>query len=205
MLSACNFPFNIKTMNSFRRLFIFSSLLLGLFATATAQPVVLVTYHSKTGNTQGMAEAVALGAAQVEGVKVVLKSIDETTTEDLLEAAAIIVGSPVYNANVAPEVQAFISSWPFEDAPLKNKIGAAFVTAGGISAGEELTQMNMLQSMLIFGMIVVGGPEWTAPFGASAIVGEPPFLEEAGIAPQFFKKGEGLGRRVAELAVRMNQ
>lgn len=192
-------------MRSFLRFFICSSLLLALFTTATAQPTVLIAYHSKTGNTQGMAEAVALGAARVEGVNVVLKSIDETTTEDLLEAAAIIVGSPVYNANVAPEVQAFISSWPFEDAPLKNKIGAAFVTAGGISAGEELTQMNMLQSMLIFGMIVVGGPDWTAPLGASAIVGEPPFFEEAGIAPQFIKKGEGLGKRVAELVVRMNK
>jgi len=179
--------------------------MLAFFATTIAQPIVLVTYHSKTGNTQGMAEAVALGAAQVEGVKVVLKSIAETTSEDLLEAAAIIVGSPVYNANVSPEVQAFISSWPFDDAPLKNKLGAAFVTAGGISAGEELTQMNMLQSMLIFGMIVVGGPDWTAPFGASAIVGEPPFGQQEGIAPQFVKKGEGLGRRVAELAVRMKQ
>lgn len=192
-------------MRSFLRLFICSWLLLGLFTSVSAQPTVLIAYHSKTGNTQGLAEAVALGAMQVEGVKVVLKPVGETTTEDLLQAAAIIVGSPVYNANVTPEVQAFISSWPFEDAPLKNKIGAAFVTAGGISAGEELTQMNILQSMLIFGMIVVGGPDWTGPFGASAIVGEPPFLAEEGLAPQFVKKGEGLGKRVAELVVRMNR
>lgn len=182
-----------------------SLLMLTLLAAATAQPMVLIAYHSKTGNTAALAAAVARGVAQVEGVKVILKPVGETTTEDLLEASAIIVGSPVYNANVTPEVQAFISSWPFENAPLKNKLGAAFVTAGGISAGEELTLINILQSMMIFGMIVVGGPDWTAPFGASAIVGEPPFLPDTGIAPQFLKKGEGLGKRVAELTLKMSR
>jgi multimeric flavodoxin WrbA len=50
-----------------------------------------------------------------------------------------------------------MNRWPFEGTPLKDKIGAAFVSAGGISAGEELTQLSILHSMLIFGMIVVGG------------------------------------------------
>jgi NAD(P)H dehydrogenase (quinone) len=172
--------------------------------TGTAQTNILVTYYSKTGNTQQMAEAVARGAASVYGTTVLLRSIGETTQEDLLQAHAIIVGSPVYNANVAPQVQEFISGWPFEDAPMKNKIGAAFVTAGGISAGEELTQMNILQSMLIYGMIVVGGPDWKSPFGASAIVNEPPFNNQEGIDPAFLKKGEELGRRVAEIALQMN-
>jgi NAD(P)H dehydrogenase (quinone) len=171
--------------------------------TGTAQTNILVTYYSKTGNTQQLAEAVARGAASIVATTVLLRSIGETTPEELIQAHAIIVGSPVYNANVAPQVQEFISGWPFEDAPLKNKIGAAFVTAGGISAGEELTQMNILQSMLIFGMIVVGGPDWKSPFGASAIVNEPPFGNQEGIDPAFLKKGEELGRRVAEIAQRM--
>ncbi len=182
-----------------------SLFLLIVSGAANAQPIVLVAYHSKTGNTLALAEAVARGAAQVAEVTVVLKPIDQITTANLLEASAIIVGSPVYNANVTPEVQAFISSWPFENAPLKNKLGAAFVTAGGISAGEELTLMNILQSMMIFGMVVIGGPDWTAPFGASAIVHEPPFSPEQGIAPQFLKKGEGLGKRVAELTLKMSR
>lgn len=179
-------------------------IMLAFLGPVVAQPTILITYHSRTGNTRGMAEAVALGASQVEGVQVVLKTVEETTPEDLLGAEAIVVGSPVYNANVAPAVQAFISSWPFEGAPMKNKIGAAFVTAGGISAGEELTQMNILHSMLIFGMVVVGGPDWSSPFGASAIVGEAPFEEQEGLAPQFIQKGQALGKRVAELALKLN-
>jgi NAD(P)H dehydrogenase (quinone) len=129
--------------------------------------------------------------------------VEETTTEDLLNAGAIIVGSPVYNANVAPQVQEFITSWPFEGAPLKDKLGAAFVTAGGISAGEEITLLNILQSMMIFGMIVMGGDDWTAPFGASGIRGEPPFSGEEPLGEAFLLKGEKLGERVAGVLLRM--
>ena len=168
-----------------------------------SQPVVLIVYHSETGNTELMAGAVMRGAHDVEGVSVVLKSTADVTEADLLSADAIIVGSPVYNANVSPEISSFLASWPFEGEPLRNKIGAAFVTAGGISAGEEIVQMNILQSMLVFGMIVVGGPDWTQPFGASAITSEEPFgsENEFGIDKQFLDKGEALGRRVAEIMI----
>jgi len=166
---------------------------------------VLIVYYSEQGHTKTLAEAVAKGARSAGGVTVVLKTVAEATTPDVLAADAIIVGSPVYNANLAPEVQKFINSWPFEGAPLRDKIGAAFVTAGGFSAGEELVQMNILHAMLVFGMIVVGGPDWQQPFGASGIVGEQPFEMEkqAGkIDEQFLAKGRALGKRVAELAWR---
>ncbi len=169
-----------------------------------AQTKVLVAYYSKTGNTETMAEAVAKGARELEGVKVEIKQVANVTTADLLDADAIIVGSPVYNANVAPRVQEFISGWPFEGSPLKNKIGAAFVTAGGMSAGEEITQMNILHSMMIFGMIIVGGDHWTSPFGASAVVGESPFEDGKGIDPVFLEKGENLGKRVASITKRLH-
>ena len=140
----------------------------------------------------------------VANVQVRVMTVNEVKKEDLLNADAIIVGSPVHNANAAPEVVKFIDSWPFEGAPLFNKIGAAFVTAGGISSGEELTQMNILHSMLVYGMIVVGGADWSSAFGASAITGEKPFdgkEKNVVVADQFLKKGEGLGKRVAELTV----
>lgn len=166
-----------------------------------AQTNVLITYHSETGNTEKMAQAVAEGVNSVEGVSVKLLPIAETQESDLLQADAIIVGSPVHNANVSAEVQRFISSWPFENEPLKNKIGAVFVTAGGISAGEEVAQVNLIQSMLVFGMIVVGGPDWTQPFGASAIISETPFSTNSPkeISEQFLEKGRLLGKRVAEI------
>jgi NAD(P)H dehydrogenase (quinone) len=187
------------------RILITSFLLIFITQSVMAQQV-LVVYHSETGNTERMAQSVAEGARSVEGVEVELLSVDEVSTDQLIEADAIIVGSPVYNANVTPEISTFFASWPFEGQPLKDKIGAAFVTAGGISAGEEIVQMNILQSMLVFGMIVVGGPDWTQPFGASAVTGEPPFdvNEPDEIADQFKEKGFLLGERVAEITIKID-
>ncbi len=173
-----------------------------LFSINTQAQNILVTYYSKTAHTQSLAQEVAKGASSIPGVQVVLKRIDQTTTKDLLDADAIILGSPVYNANLAPEVVQFISTWPFEGNPLKDKIGAAFVTAGGISAGEELAQVNILQSMLVFGMVLVGGDDWTSAFGASAISNESIFKTE-NVDKIFLQKGFSLGKRVATIAKKM--
>jgi len=173
------------------------------------KPNVLVVYYSARGHTKAMAEAVAGGAKLVTMVDVKVLTIDEAKKKDILDADAIIVGSPVYNANIVPQVQKFINSWPFKNTPLKNKIGAAFVSAGGISAGEETAMLSILRSMLIFEMIVVGGPTWRTAFGASAIVEEEPFGEESSetklVADPFLDKARQLGERVAELAKLLNK
>jgi NAD(P)H dehydrogenase (quinone) len=164
------------------------------------QPTVLIAYYSQSGHTKTMAQAVEEGAKSVSGVRVLSLPIDQVSTKELLQADAIVVGSPVYNANVAPAMQEFINSWPFDGRPLKNKLGAAFVTGGGISIGEELVQLNLLHSMLIHGMLVLGGEETEAAFGASAITGEAPF-QTGKVEEQFLVKSRGLGKRVAEMAV----
>jgi NAD(P)H dehydrogenase (quinone) len=161
------------------------------------KPTVLITYYSQSGNTKTMALAVEEGAKSVAGVRVLLLPIDQVSNKEVLEADAIVVGSPVYNANVAPEVQQFINSWPFEGRPLRDKLGAAFVSGGGISIGEEGVMLDILRTMLIQGMIVLGGEEVEAAFGASAITGEGPFKGEK-LDPIFLTKGVGLGKRVAE-------
>jgi NAD(P)H dehydrogenase (quinone) len=89
---------------------------------------------------------------------------------------------------------------------MRDKVGAAFTTGAGISAGEELAQVAILHSMLVYGMIVVGGPEWTGAFGASAVTGEAPFTdppEGAEVAPEFLAKARALGRRVAAVSGRL--
>ena len=56
-------------------------------------------------------------------------------------------------------------------------------------------------------MIVVGGPDWTQAFGASAIVGEPPFEADSPeeIDEQFLDRGRALGKRVAELILQISK
>jgi NAD(P)H dehydrogenase (quinone) len=165
------------------------------------QPIVLITYYSPSGSTKKMSEAIYDGAKSVEGVQVKILPISEVKSVDLIEATAVIVGSPVYNSNPAPQVLEFINSWPFENRPLKDKIGAAFVSGGGISIGEEGVMLDILQAMLIHGMVVMGGEEVEAAFGASAITGEGPFSQKT-MDEIFLKKGYGLGKRVAEMALK---
>jgi len=167
-------------------------------------PSVLVTYFSQTGRTQVMADAVADGARAVTGAAVTVLPIDSTTTEHLLAADAVILGTPVYNGNVAPQVLAFIGRWPFLEGEMRDKLGAAFVTAGGMSAGEEATLLSIHRAMLVHGMLIVGGADWMSAFGASAVTEEPPFTPPPGTIDEvFLAKARGLGQRVAGIAHRM--
>ena len=55
---------------------------------------ILIIYHSQTGHTQHMAEAVADGARAIEQTTVVLKTAGEATLEDLLAADGLAIGTP---------------------------------------------------------------------------------------------------------------
>ncbi len=169
---------------------------------------VLIVYYSDKGHTKAMAEAVAKGAGAVDGATVTLLDVATAKPEDVLAADAVIVGSPVYKANVAPKVQEFINSWPIKEARLHDKLGSAFASGSGLSAGEELVQTSILHSMLVCQMIVVGGPGAGQPFGASAMDEDPSDgantqKPDGLVAEHYLMKGEALGKRVAELAVRL--
>ena len=57
---------------------------------------LLIVYHSKTGNTERLAHAVATGAQdpEVEDVEVRLRTAREAGAEDLLWAHALLIGTP---------------------------------------------------------------------------------------------------------------
>lgn len=119
---------------------------------------VLVLYYSRTGNTKKLAEAVAQGVLQVEGVTCVLKSVSEVTKEDVLSSGGIIAGSPVYFGTMASELKEIFDKFVSIRSKMGNKIGAAFATSADPSGGKETTIMSIIQAMLICGMIIVGDP-----------------------------------------------
>lgn len=51
---------------------------------------ILIVYHSQSGNTRKMAEAVARGAREIEGVKAILRRASETGDEDLLNCQGLV-------------------------------------------------------------------------------------------------------------------
>jgi len=181
------------------------ALLLCLTPCAWAQEVptsikVLVTYHSVSGNTERMAEAVVDGAKMVPGTQVVLKRVGQVTADDLFSADAVIVGSPVYWSNMSGEVKTFFDNWQFKfgvfpEFKMKNKVGAAFATGGQISSGKEVTMLTILAAMLGNQMIVVSAG---GAFGASATTeGDSPGIDKKELAD-----ARALGQRVAEVAKR---
>jgi len=163
-----------------------------------APVIVLVTYHSATGNTEKMAQGVAEGAKAVSGTIVVLKRVGEVAANDLSSSDAVIVGSPVYFANMSGEVKTFFDNWSlkfdlFQNRKMRNKVGAAFSTGAGVSAGKEFTIVGILAAMLNNQMIVVSGG---GGFGASATTGP----DSPGIDEKELAAARDLGKRVAEVA-----
>jgi multimeric flavodoxin WrbA len=57
-------------------------------------PRILVVYHTQTGNTGKMAEAVARGAAAMENAQVTLKRAFDAGVEDLVGCDGLAVGTP---------------------------------------------------------------------------------------------------------------
>ena len=160
---------------------------------------VLIAYYSVTGNTEKMAQGVAEGAKSVPDAKVALKKVGEVTADDLLASDALIVGSPVYYANMAGEVKTFFDNWSlkfrfaFTDFKMRNKIGGAFVTGASISNGKETTMQSIHAAMLINQMSVVSGG---GAFGASATTGP----DLPGVDEKELQTARALGKRVAEFA-----
>jgi NAD(P)H dehydrogenase (quinone) len=158
---------------------------------------VLVAYHSLSGNTERMAEAVAEGAKSLPGTVVLLKRVGLVTADDLFSSDAIVVGSPVYWSNMSGEVKTFFDNWQFKfgvfpEFKMKNKVGAAFATGGQVSSGKEVTMLTILAAMLGNQMIVVSGG---GAFGASATTEG----DSQGIDKKELADARALGRRVAEI------
>ena len=55
---------------------------------------ILIVYHSQTGHTKQMADAVCEGAKAIDDVEVVFKKASEATLDDLLACDGLAVGTP---------------------------------------------------------------------------------------------------------------
>ena len=118
-------------------------------------PKILITYYSRSGNTKKMAELIEEGVKS-EGVDVDLKEVNDTSAKELLNYDGIIAGSPTYYGSMAWELKKLFDDSVVFHGQLEGKVGAAFSSAANIGGGNETTINDILNAMLIHGMIVRG-------------------------------------------------
>lgn len=155
-------------------------------------PKLIVVYYSRGGNTKKMAELIAQGIAG-QGAQAVLKDVLEVKADELLEYDGIVVGSPVYYGSMSAEIKRLFDDSVKFHGKLDGKIGAAFSSSANIAGGNETTILDILNAMLIHGMIIQGDPQGDH-YGPVAI-GAPDSRSQ--------KECLRLGTRVAALAKKL--
>ncbi len=115
-----------------------------------------VVYHSKTGNTKQMAEEIVLGMQEVAGAEAKAMAIEELDEAFLAESRCIVVGTPIYYAEMCKEVKGWLEG-AFPKSKPTGKIGGAFATADYIHGGGELGLRAILDHMMVFGMLTYSG------------------------------------------------
>jgi NAD(P)H dehydrogenase (quinone) len=159
---------------------------------------VLVLYHSTYGHLEIMAEAVAAGAREVEGVQVDIRRVPElvpeeiaiksgykldqaapiATVDELADYDAILVGAGTRFGTMASQMRSFLdqAGGLWARGALTGKVGSAFTSTATQHGGQETTLIGMIQTLLHFGMLVAGLPyAWGGQMRLDEITGGSPY------------------------------
>ncbi|MBT1076124.1 flavodoxin family protein [Geobacter grbiciae] len=116
---------------------------------------VLVTYYSRSGNTEKMARMIADGLA-TKDVAVDLRKVEEVELDTLPSYDGFIVGSPNYFGTMAWPVKKFVDESVKYFKKLDGKAAAAFTSEGMIGGGGDTVVLDILKAFLIHGCVVQG-------------------------------------------------
>ena len=119
---------------------------------------VLVTYFSSSGNTKKMAEKIA-ETIKKEKIDTDLKKVEDVGVNELTSYDGIVIGSPTYYGTMAWQVKKLLDESVSLHGNLKGKVGGAFSSAANVGGGNETTITDILNALLIHGMILQGEPK----------------------------------------------
>ncbi|MCE5266472.1 MAG: NAD(P)H:quinone oxidoreductase [Planctomycetaceae bacterium] len=146
---------------------------------------LLIVYYSTYGNVYRMAQLVAEGAGEVEGVEPVIRTVPElipasvvesradmkagretqksvplVTKDDFREAGAIAFGTPTRFGNVSAqlknEIDQLTALWL--KGELEGKPAGVFTSTGSLHGGQETTILTLMAPLLHLGFILLGVP-----------------------------------------------
>lgn len=146
---------------------------------ADSKPYVLVLYYSRHGATAEMAQRIARGINEVEGIEARLRTVPAISTvceavaddipaegaiycseEDLRNCAGLALGSPTRFGNMAAPLKYFIdgTSGLWLSGALINKPASVFSSTSSLHGGQETTLLSMMLPLLHHGMVISGIP-----------------------------------------------
>jgi len=194
---------------------------------------ILVLYFSRHGSTERLARQICRGVESIPGVTAMLRTVPQVsgdceamappipdsgppyaTLEDLAGCAGLIIGSPTHFGNMAAPLKYFLdqTSALWLSGTLAGKPAAAFTSTSSLHGGQESTLLTMMLPLLHHGMIITGLPYSEealsatsgggGPYGASAYR---PDGAKPGLSDQENELARALGRRVADIALRLER
>ena len=123
---------------------------------------VAIVYFSGYGHTAKQAVAVAAGVREA-GEAIVLPidqegNLPETGWDSILEAKAVIFGSPTYMGSVAWQFKKFAdaSSKPWFQLAWKDKLAAGFTNSASINGDKGATISYLMTFAMQHGMLWIG-------------------------------------------------
>lgn len=154
-------------------------------------PKTLVLFHSRTGNTAAIADAIAEGAKRVRFAEVDVRRVEDLAPEEAIAASpewtesreqlrrkyrtftdvtsladydGIILGSPTRYGIMSAELKNVLDQTGplWSRGALANKVGSAFTTVKTPHGGHETTLWSIMTTMANLGMIIVP-PGYTDP------------------------------------------
>ncbi|HFD79942.1 MAG TPA: NAD(P)H:quinone oxidoreductase [Gammaproteobacteria bacterium] len=140
---------------------------------------ILVLYYSRHGATRKMAQLIARGVEEVDGMQAKLRTVPEVSSvceatedsipaegdlyaslDDLAACDGLALGSPTRFGNMAAAMKYFIdgSSSVWLGGGLSGKPAALFTSTSSMHGGQESTLLSMMLPLLHHGMLLLGIP-----------------------------------------------
>jgi NAD(P)H dehydrogenase (quinone) len=193
---------------------------------------ILVLYYSQHGATRQMAQLVARGVEQVDGMRARVRTVPKISAvceatepdipdsgapyaelRDLEECIGLALGSPTRFGNMASAMKYFWdgTGGVWMKHSLVGKPAALFTSTGTMHGGQESTLLSMMLPLIHHGMVIVGLP-YSEPELSSTQSGGTPYgaSHVAGIAnDQAISDTEkklcmSLGKRLSQTALRLS-